>query len=426
MDDMRAVQPKIENFLLQNAFDVENKDLVFKRCLNESWFSNTLAWLLDPKGSHNLGVKFANEFLRTIARLRSEGSKNKDSGKNKYARKKSLLKWGKSGKGMSPHGFSLKNASAVREFYLSKSIKKRDPRGPKYCDVAFFDLDRSDGLVLIIENKLFTQNHPGQLEEYYKTVEDKFRRAKIREYVYLTLYGSDPCSYQSHPPWLYKYWVRMSWSENILNILNELKSDNENSELKKLRNILSWLQAIHYPALKNHVEKLRDLMLKAGAECLGAELKRLNEGKTGSWDIRTQKGQGVTIGHTSRPRTLLYLELLPNLSITLQSRKKGKPIFDKIIVPYGSNSDQIFNLLDIAARDVYHYHFKGNPNRYLANRRRQSANHSKEKNEYRDLFDFVYKNQHELQVLFTLSDSIWEAQKKEIEETQCQPEIPDN
>ena len=54
MDNAQNIINKIDNFLSQNDLEITRKDLVFKRCFNEAWFSNTLAWLLDPKGSHKL------------------------------------------------------------------------------------------------------------------------------------------------------------------------------------------------------------------------------------------------------------------------------------------------------------------------------------------------------------------------------------
>ena len=36
---------------------------------NEAWFSDTLAWLLDPCGGHGLGVQFLQAFLRRIAQI---------------------------------------------------------------------------------------------------------------------------------------------------------------------------------------------------------------------------------------------------------------------------------------------------------------------------------------------------------------------
>jgi hypothetical protein len=418
MDNDINTLEEIKKFLSENELKADNKDLIFRRYFNEAWFSNTLGWLLDPKGSHNLGVKFANEFLKKVARIRTLDS-GKFARKNKYARKKSLLKWGKSGRGTPSSGLSLKNASVIREFYLAKSIRKRNGRGPKFCDIAFFDFDPSDGLLLVIENKLFSSNHPLQLEEYYDTVEDKFKRAKIREYVYLTINGSEPSKYEGEISSKYKYWVRMSWKEDILAILNKLKSQiehngqNEHEEVKKLRQLLKWLKKLCNKSIINHIEMLRVQLLESASKCLCEELKRLNDKKTGSWKIENESSKSVTIKHTSCPKRPLYVELLPNLSITVQSRKKGKALFEKIIVPYGSNTDQVYNLLDITARDVYHYNFNGNKDLYLADKRRFRASRSDQKKENEDIFDFVSKNQNELKILFTMSGSIWKAQEFE-------------
>ena len=151
MEEAKITLEKIEEFLSKNQLKIDDKDRVFKICFNEAWFSNTLAWLLDPKGSHNLGVKFANEFLRTVAQIRTNGPEEK------YERRETLLKWKRPGKGKSSFGFSLKNASVIREFYLAKSTCKRNGRGPRFCDIAFFDLDSSDGLFLVIENKIYIE-----------------------------------------------------------------------------------------------------------------------------------------------------------------------------------------------------------------------------------------------------------------------------
>jgi hypothetical protein len=409
---------KIKNFLSVNELQIDNKDLIFRQYFNEAWFSNTLAWLLDPKASHNFGVKFANEFLKRVAQIRTNGSEEK------YARRETFLKWEKSGKGKSSFGFSLKNASVIREFYLAKSIRKRNGRGPRFCDIAFFDLDSSDGLFLVIENKLFSSNHPHQLEEYYDTVENKFKRAKVREYVYLTINGSKPSLYKNETATKHKCWIQMSWKDDILAILNEMKCQvehndrKEHEEVRKLRNLLEWLKKLCDNSIIGHIEKLRLQLLESASKCLCEELQRLNDGKTGSWEIEKENSKSVTIKHTSCPKRPLYVDLLPNLSITVQSRKNGKALFEKIIVPYGSNTDQIYNLLDIAARDVYHYNFNGNKDLYLADKRRLTETLTEEKERQKNIFDFVFENQNELQILFTMSNNIWEAQEFELQETQ--------
>jgi hypothetical protein len=418
MDNDKNTLDEVRKFLSENELKMDNKDLAFRQYFNEAWFSNALAWLLDPKGSHNLGVKFANKFLKRVAQIRTKDPEKK------YVRRETLLKWEKPGKGKSSTGFSLKNASVIREFYLAKSISKRKGRGPRFCDIAFFDLDSSDGLFLIIENKLFTSNHPLQLEEYLDTVENKFKSAKVREYVYLTINGSEPSQYKNETIAKYKYWIRMSWKDDILTILNEMKYNVENNrrqeheEVKKVRELLNWFKKMCDNSIIDHIEKLRIQLLESASKCLCEELQRLNEGKTGSWRIEKGNSRSITIKHTSCPKRPIYVDLLPNLSITVQSRKNGKALFEKIIVPYGSNTDQIYNLLDIAARDIYHYIFNGNKNLYLADKRRFTKTITKEKERQKDIFDFVFKNQYELQILFTMSNNIWEAQEFELQETQ--------
>jgi hypothetical protein len=408
MNDLKMLTKEIDTFLAKNVSSIKFPDLVLARSLNETWFSDTLAWLLDPKGSHKLGVSFINEFLKTVASKRSSGD---------YARRQNMLKKGKSGKGVSAAHFSLKNAAVIREFYLAKAVNKSDARGPKFCDLAVIDLDSKDGLILIVENKLFTSNHPGQLEQYFDAVEKKFKRAKIREYVYLTIPGLEPLDYKDGGIKKYKYWVNMSWTGDILDIIIKTAKGKNHPEIRRINNILKWMKKISNGGIQNYIEDLRQALVQGTAVCLKAELERLGEGKTGKWEIKKENGKSIRIGHSTYHKTKLYIELLPNLSITVQSRKKGKPIFDKIIVPYGSNPDQIFNLLDIAARDIYGFVFSENLHRYLANKNRLTSRLIPEKLETKSLFEYVAKNQNSLKVLFAFSKNIWNAQKCEIEET---------
>ena len=398
----------VEAFIKENQLNMPNRDRIFKICFNETWFSNTLAWLLDPKGTHGFGVNFAKEFLNTIAQTRTEGAKNK-----KYNTKESLLKRNTKGGGRSPLKFSLKNAAAVREFYLSKSLKNGIGRKPRYCDVAFFDLDPSDSLFVAIENKLFSSNHPYQLEDCYDLIEDKFRRTKTLEYVYLTLHGHSPVKHKKESKIKFKYWVQMSWTDHIFSILDKCEARPKNGEVTNLINLLSWIKKLCNHSFIKDIKKLRTQLIKSFSNCLHEELERLNDKKTGSWEIRKQSSKRFTINHTSFPAKPLFVELLPNLSITVHSKINGKALFEKIIVPSGSNTDQIYNLLDIAARDVCHHIFNGNKDRYLADKRHQKLDHSKAKTKNRYIFDFVTKNHNELQILFTMSDKIWKAQEFE-------------
>lgn len=401
----------IKGLLSDYPLPFKDPDLMLKRCLNEAWFSNTLAWLLDPKGSHGLGVKFAREFLVRIAQIRSADSNGK------YATKASLLRWGKGGSGtLANNGFSLNNASAVRELYLSQALGKRRSRNQRYCDVALLDLDPWDGVMVIIENKLFTANRPFQLEEYYDVVEEKFKRTKVREYVYLTIFGNDPIDFEEESTRKLGYWVRMSWATDIAGVLEKVWPESPGPALKRLKKLLHWLETLNDNIAKEEIDQLWQTLTSVAAFCLLEELNRLGDGKTGSWDQKRDGKKRTTLIHSSRPKSPLYVELLPNFSITVQSQKSGKAVFEKIIVPYGANADQCYNLLDIAARDIYYAHFGDQVARYLDAKRRLRTTESDEREALRSWFDFIAKHSDELKLLFLFSQKVWDAEKEATEE----------
>ena len=402
MERFKEVTKQINSFLRENNTSFKFADLTFSRSLNETWFSDTLAWLLNPKGSHKLGDSFITEFLKVIARERKD---------KKYNHKKTMLIWGKTReKGRSALTFSLRNAAVVREFYLAKSMGSKNDRAQRYCDVAVIDLDSKDGLFLVVENKLFYTNHPHQLKDYYNIVEKKFYKAKVREYVYLTLLGDEPYPHTRDDKKYYKNWVNISWINDILEIINKIPADKANPEIKRIQIILQWMHNLNKENIKHSVEDLRVLLVQATAKCLVEELERLGEGKVGNWQIKKDDKKSITIHHTSVPSRKLYVELLPNLSITVQSRKKGKSLFDKIIVPFGANTDQIYNLIDIVAGDIYRYVFTESVDRYRANKKRQTVTVSDLRKTYKPLFDFIEKSRFSLTILFSFLKKTKEAQ----------------
>ncbi|MEO0533150.1 MAG: PD-(D/E)XK nuclease family protein [Cyanobacteria bacterium P01_A01_bin.123] len=404
----QTILREIDDLLSENPLLLNDKDLIFMQCFNEAWFSNILSWLLNPKGSHKLGVSFSSQLLKTIAQVRTEGELE-------YTHKSSFLKWGKGGKGVSATQLSLKNTAIIREFYLAKPIRRRAIKGPRYCDIVLLDLDAEDSIFLAIENKLFTSNHPKQLEEYYELIEKGFKRVKIREYVYLTVYGIAPIYYGDASKKTYSYWTRLSWTKHILDIVNTLYCQSEHKEITRLRCLLEWIKTFGKPSTGPLIERLREVLVYAAASCLHGELIRLGEGKSGTWEMTNADGKSISLTHTSHPKTPLFVELLPTLSITVQSRRNKRPLFEKIIVPYGANIDQIFNLLDLTARDVYHYHFS-KTDRYLGNKRRLTSTLTSIKKEMRPIFAYVSKHQYELKILLAASKHVWQAQKFELEE----------
>jgi len=140
--------------------------------------SNMLAWLLNPKGNHELGNAFLKSFLyKTI--------NNKEN---------------------KPKVDALEGGARI-----IKNIGSLDD----YSDLDYSDLDYSDLIierekyqidilatstkgtfVLLIENKIYSDERTNQLETYYKKVKEAYRKHIVLP-IYLTLF-SEPPSHNSY------------------------------------------------------------------------------------------------------------------------------------------------------------------------------------------------------------------------------------
>ena len=333
-------------------------DILLSQANSEAWFSNQLAWLMDPKGSHGLGVVFLQNILKTIGKKR-----NLTLGKSSK-RRRSKLKFGRGGIGVNSSKLKLSNCSIFREFHLA-DLKRTYKKRSWYCDVVAIDLDRDDGFFLVIENKLFGQDSRDQLDAYYSLVENKFLRSKVREYVYLTLTGQKPQNINDYP----KEWISLSWLEDIKFVLEKaiIKKSNKNNVVSDFLDFLEWFSnALSYKAeLSTNFIFLKKVLLYTAQTCLLNELKRLNEGMRGHW---TCGENNFYILHSSLSSRKLKISLQPGLTIAVHSKDKE---FDKILIPLGAHPDQVFNLIDIAARDIYHLFFNDSTMIYLGNKRRR-------------------------------------------------------
>jgi len=378
LDDLTSI---LEVLNWSNQF--KDKDIMFMRCFTENWFSDSLSWLLDPKGSHGLGVKFSKDFLKTIALKRS----NED----RYKNKKTFLKQGKVGNGVTISSLKIANASSIREFYLSRSTGDKKNRTQNFCDVVLLDLDVNDGIIVTIENKLFTTNHNDQLELYYDLVEEKYSRTKVREYVYLTIDGTKPEKISDEK--YLKSWVCVSWLDDIFEILPP-KEKGEHSDITMLRSCLTWLRNLQRKSLSEEAENLKNLLRGITILNLLEELDRLNEGKKGYWYFEKNR-----LGHSSYPSKFLSIEILSNLTISIQGKKATNALFDKIIIPFGIHPDQVFNLIEIAAREICYGFFGDSVKTYLANKKRISDSKLRLEKEEMELMNIVHNNFLELKTI---------------------------
>ena len=108
------------------------------------------------------------------------------------------------------------------------------------------------------------------------------------------------------------------------------------------------------------------------------------------------------IRHSTQGVSNLRVTLLPGLSVVVDGRAHGRQTFDKIIVPFGAHPDQVFNLLDLAAREIYCQHFD-NPETHLRDARRRPATRGPAKLQHESLFRFVHRHQYALRVLLLRS-----------------------
>lgn len=118
---------------------------------NELRHSNMLAWLLNPKGNHNLGSKVLKRFLRQIF--------------------------------SSPLQPGLSPVDAEAMDFNSVQIE----REWKHIDILIIASD----VVIAIENKVFSKEHSNQLQRYREVIEKHFPSHK-HAYVFLTPNGESP------------------------------------------------------------------------------------------------------------------------------------------------------------------------------------------------------------------------------------------
>ena len=378
------------NKLIQDKYNLSNShSLVLANYLNETYFSNILAWLLNPKEDHGFGVRFGQELIRYIHQF-----SNNDVKINKL---------------------SISNSTALREFYLSSDLRANKHESG-YVDVVFFDLDYKDNFFYAIENKLFTENHGTQLTDYYGNVNEKFERVKTKKYIYLTLAGRDTKKHSKDDPEAeilnHEKWLKMAWvSEamnpesdteynSIFNILEKLYAEKKNEGVKlihpdviKLIEILNWLGALQINFDGELLKSLKMNIISSVKDCIKEELDHLCEGKTGDWDIKRGNDFSYTLSHSTFPSNKLKLRLLGNMTVTIQAIKSSKPLFEKIVLPLGTNAEQVFHLINIAAKDICNHVFGDSKSKYMRTKAKQHRAETEMEKLYKPFFNLIAKNE---------------------------------
>ena len=196
---MVEIENKITEFLL---YLEKNSEKDFSRWLTgvnifeilgitsaEIRHSRILAWLLDPRESHNLGDKFFKKILMKVIdnNLFFETIK--------------------------PAEIILKDFSKAEVYRESKSN----------IDVLY--INKEHRINLVIENKTFTSDHDNQLRKYRRFIENSY--ADYRNiYIYLTPNGDEPIDADAEEK---RFWRLLSY-QDISDIVEELYVDEIDNE----------------------------------------------------------------------------------------------------------------------------------------------------------------------------------------------------
>ena len=285
---------------------------------NEEYMSDKLAWLLDRKGSHNLGLQFINAFLNETLEIK------------KY--------------------LSLKNSTVIREYSLPTIQNGKNKT--KKIDLLFLDLDSRDNVVLAIENKYFTVDHENQLDAYKEFLDKYFnqfiaRRPDGQTYggkvVYLTLNGDKPINCKE------EIVKRFSWIASKNSIYSVLKNlDSESLEVKDFLEVLETIQTINcfvkeqetqYESFKN------DFLTLIGLNFL--EILNNFDKASGYFEFKNSK-----ITHSSYKDKSVFVKI--SLSLTQNTLQLQVNLSERsFYIPLNIHIDQINHLIYLACFNIY-------------------------------------------------------------------------
>ena len=255
------------------------------------------------------------------------------------------------------------------------------------------------------------------------TVHERYARSRIREFVYLTLSGRAPAAREGEASVL-PHWIDLGWATDIYELLQEWPGP-VHPDVERLRARLFWLR--HVLNLDGETRltaaaatSLGEDLVRGASACLVEELNRLCA--RGTWTLASPAGRATqVITHSSVPSRSLRVSLLPTFSLTIQTWRDKRPTNEKLLVPFGAHPDQVFNLFDITARDLY-ARMSSNPQTYLGTNRRLRTTVAGIRNAWRPWFELAHRHTLALRTAMTLSDHVWQAEQGAHEPGDTDPE----
>ena len=164
-------------YLLEKSLNEFNVFDVLKNAQTEIKHSNVLAWLLDPKESHNTGNKALKLFLESIP---SDVDLT------------SLI-----------NGSSKISVEVLREW--------------EDIDISILIKSGSKRFLIIIENKIKTKDSHKQLKKYRNRVENKYKEDFKKIFIYLTPEGEEPKDKNE-----LQDWNLLSYRQIVSGVLNKV------------------------------------------------------------------------------------------------------------------------------------------------------------------------------------------------------------
>jgi len=165
--------------------------------LNENGHSDVLAWLLNPRESHNIGDIFFHELLRKILEFYEDTD---EIYREKLESNDFFDVWGVA---------EIEEASFQNSLVIEREVLLGDS-----SRIDLLMVDHYHKLVVALENKFGSVEHSGQLDRYYRLLNDESFEGYDVVYVYLDpdanerLDNGDP---------KFNHWVGLNyeWIENF-------------------------------------------------------------------------------------------------------------------------------------------------------------------------------------------------------------------
>jgi len=200
---LSLIEDTQEFTLLHNHFNRFNPFKVLNIDNYEIRHSNVLYWLMDPKGNHDLGSFFINKFIAKVF-VNPENLEEKDKLGNYDVLKLSRNSY---------HDLIVKTE-------LATSTKKR---------IDLLAISPIHKVAILIENKYWSSESAGQLEEYIEYVRSEYPGYKVIP-VFLTLQNDTP----THADYL-----KLGYSD-IFDILKNLIDSNKDYMNSHVQSFISY------------------------------------------------------------------------------------------------------------------------------------------------------------------------------------------